>query len=63
MRQRKPMAVPLGNPHVYLSLWAHGPGGAFSFWLSGWYPHIFLAILVYGKVNGAKGAAANLLLD
>ena len=46
-----------------ISLWAHAPGGAFSFWLSGWYPHIFLTILVYGKMNGAKGAAANLLLD
>jgi len=46
-----------------ISLWAHAPGGAFSFWLSGWYPHIFLAILVYGEVNGAKGAATNLLLD
>lgn len=31
--------------------------------LESWYPHIFLAILVYGEVDRSKRAAANLLLD
>lgn len=30
--------------------------------LEGWYPHIFLAILVYGEMDGSERPAANLLL-
>lgn len=29
--------------------------------LVGWCPHIFMAILVHGEMDGAKGPAANLL--
>ncbi len=32
-------------------------------YLEGWYPHIFMAKLIHSKVNCAKRASANLLLD